>query len=253
MDEKKRHRISDLLEFLIVLSLVFLFIVLTVPIAIWEEEAQAEKEARFRMKTMNGVQQFYKTLTGQYENDDFWAIKVVNAVRDSVVADSMFVGEQLVLLDDKEFVVEIPDKFNVDVDTTFGFQRTRRDTMNDTTVTYLSYVMKNTGEIDYDLIDTSYTPIKKLSEIEQDSLFIRILKQEPVQRVELTTYYDTYAPDSSFMYCPVTIQQFITSIEEDQFRIDCPIADVVKEPRYLIFSFSASNHGYMKDGVTSWD
>ena len=253
MDVKKRQRLSDMLELFIVLSLIFLCIVLTVPIAIWEEEAIAEKEAHFRMSTISSIQTFYQTLTGSYEDDGFRAMSVVNAVRDSVVADSTFLGQQILHLLGTEMLVDIPTGFNVEVDTTFGFQRSRRDTINDTTVTYLKYGLNSVSEIDRSLIDTSYSPIGQLSNVMEDSLFIKVVSQEPVQRVELTTYYDTYTPDSSFFYCPVTSNQFVAKVENEGFRISSPITEFVKEPRYFIFSFRAYNHGYIEDGATSWD
>lgn len=253
MDVKKRQRIADLLELLIVISLIFLFIVLTVPVAIWEEEADMENKAHFRMSTINGIQTFYHTLTGTFDEDGFWAMNVVNAVRDSVVADSTFLGQRTIYLQGKEIIVDIPEYFNIEVDTTFGFQRTRRDTINDTTVTYLKYGLNSADEIDRSMIDTSYTPIGRLAKVKEDSLFIKVVAQEPVQRVELGTYYDTYTPDSSVFYCPVTHKRFVMKLDNGSLRIASPITDVVKEPRYLIFSFRAHNHGYIDDGITSWD
>ncbi len=252
MEDKKRQRVSDLLEFVIVLALIFLFIVLTVPTAIWEEESQAEKEARFRMSTLSSIQTFYRQLTEQYSDDGFWAMNVVNAVRDSVVADSTFFGNQTVHLFNKDLMVDIPENFNVEVDTTFGFQRSRRDTILDTTVAYLKYAKTDDGEIDRSRMDTSYIPIGSLSSV-QDSLFVRTISQEPVERVELQTYYDSYAPDSSFFYCPVSNRPFDTMLESESYRVSSPIKEIIKEPRYFIFSFRAGNHGFVEDGTPSWD
>ncbi|MFQ6605332.1 MAG: hypothetical protein ACE5D8_07240 [Fidelibacterota bacterium] len=253
MDVKKRQRYADFLELLIVLALVFLFITLSVPTAIWEEEAQVEEQAHFRMSTIYGVYNFCRELTGEYFDDGFLAMNLVNAARDSVVADSTFIGEQEITLFDRNFKVTIPEAFDVEFDTTFGFQKTRRDTIIDTSVTILKYALTPDGFRDESRIDTVYIQMKQLAAQKQDSLFIRVLEEKPLERVEVISYFDSYKPDSSMFFCPVTNKSFVIDIQEDNIRIASPITDVVKEPRYFIFSFQANNHGYIDGGATSWD
>ncbi len=253
MDLKKRQRYADLLELLIVLALVFLFITLSVPTAIWEEEAQAEEQAHFRMSTIYGVYNFCQQLTGDYLDDGFLAMNLVNAARDSVVADSTFIGEQEITLFDREFKVTIPEAFNVEFDTTFGFLKTRRDTIIDTSVTILKYALTVDGVRDESRIDTLYIQKKQLAAQQEDSLFIRVLDEKPLERVEVISYYESYKPDSSMFFCPVTQKPFIIDFQEENIKIASPITEPVKEPRYFIFSFVANNHGYIDGGATSWD
>ena len=94
---------TDLLEVVIILAMFFLIVVIYVPVAIWEEENYFEKESRYRMQNVYDVESFYSRLTGEYNPNFLEAMSVVNATRDSAVADSLFIGEQLVVLSGKEF------------------------------------------------------------------------------------------------------------------------------------------------------
>ena len=91
---------SDVLEILIILAMFLLILVIYVPVAIWEEESYYQTESRYRMKNISDIQSFYSRLTGQYSPSFFNAMSVVNAVRDSTIADSLF-------LDNKNFLLII--------------------------------------------------------------------------------------------------------------------------------------------------
>ena len=95
---------TDLLEVVIVLALFFLIIVIYVPVAIWEEENYYQEESRYRMQNVYDIESFYSRLTGEYNPNFLEAMSVVNAARDSAIADSLFIGEQLVKLWGKEFL-----------------------------------------------------------------------------------------------------------------------------------------------------
>jgi sensor domain CHASE-containing protein len=91
MELKKRQQRSDLLEVGIVLALLFLVITIYVPVAIWEEEKVFEDESRFRMQNLYDIEEFHNQLTGLYNTDFYEAMGLVNAARDSVIADSNFI------------------------------------------------------------------------------------------------------------------------------------------------------------------
>ena len=93
---------TDLLEVVIILAMFFLIIVIYVPVAIWEEESFYEKESRYRMQTLNDIQSFFARLTGGYTSSFSEALSVVNAVRDSTIADSLYNGEQNLIINNKK-------------------------------------------------------------------------------------------------------------------------------------------------------
>ncbi len=247
MDEKKRQRYSDILELLIVLAMIFMVITIYVPVAIWDEEAKYEDESHFRMQNIYDIENFYEQLTDSYTQNGLWAMNVVNAIRDSLTADSTYLGEQTLTLFGDSITVNIPKGYDVEYDTTFGFQKTRRDTIIDTTVTILVYSEESSR------YDTIYVRKIDLPQKQADPSFRKILEETPLQREEVISYYETYMPDSSTFFCPLTGKPYEIKLKENGIRISSPITDVYEEPRYLIFKFRAQNHGYIDDGTRSWD
>ncbi len=249
VNEKKRQFRSDLLELFIVLSFIFMIITIYVPKAIWEEEHDAESLSRFNMENVFDVESFYSILTDSFNTDGLWTMQLINAVRDSIMADSTYLGERTLSVNDMLVSVDIPTGFDVDYDTTFGFPKVRRDTITDTTHTVAIY------SPDLGRNDTIFIQHKKLTEYESNENFVSLITTESKERSELTNYYDSYQPDSSMYFCPLTNNPYLIAVSDDKsgVRVASPITDVYKERRYLIFSFKAGNHGYINDGVRSWD
>ena len=81
------------------------------------------------------------------------------------------------------------------------------------------------------------------------------LDEVGTERVEVVNYYDTYMPDSSMYFCPVTENPYLISIKDEgnTVRVDSPIEETVVRNRYAIFAFKAGNHGFIDDGSKSWD
>ena len=240
---------TDFLEIATILAMFFLIIVIYVPVAIWEEEAHFRKESRHRMQNLYDVEEFYSRLIGSYNPNFLEAMTLINAARDSVVADSLFIDEQQITIGGKVFIVDIGESFEFEFDTTFGFKSFRKDTVNDTTVQIALYAE------DLGRIDTSYIRKKDLSGYESEENFIEIVKEEPMKRVEAIEYYKTYLPDSSNYYCPLTNIPYQMEIGEDgaSLKVSSPIKETIKESRYLLFSFKANSHGIIKDGQQSWN
>ena len=249
MDEIKRKQYSDLIELGIVLAFLFMIITIYVPSAIWVEEVTAAEGARFNIQTVHDVEYFYKILTDGYEENGLWAMNVVNAVRDSVMADSTYLGERNFELAGKGVNVIIPEGYDVEFDTTFGILKTRRDTLIDTihiVVTYSEEISRN---------DTNFVAKKDLPAVMIEGGFIADLGFETKQRSEVVSYYDSYMPDSSNFYCPLTGEIIVVRLKEEGevLRVASPIEGVYSEGRYLLFSFKTRNHGYIEDGSRSWD
>ena len=239
-------KLNDLIELIIVLGLIFILFAIYVPVSIWEEEDRYENISHFRMNTIYNIQEFYKNLTGDYATDGLWAMNVVNAVRDSLTADSTYLDKQLLGLHRNKINLNIAKGFDVEFDTTFGFQKFRKDTIMDTTVKILTFSEQLSRN------DTVYIQKKNLSEMLSSENFRNILSEESVKRVESIDYYDTYMPDTSMFYCPLTSQPYNIEFIEDKLRIESPIEDIYKKPRFFIFSLKAQNHGYIEDGILSW-
>ena len=240
---------SDLLEIVIILALFFLIVVIYVPVAIWEEETFYEKESRYRMQNAYDIESFYSRLTGEYNPNFLEALSVVNAARDSMIADSLYVGEQSILLEGKEFFVDVDESFGFEYDTTFGIKSFRKDTVQDTTLQVVVF------SEDLGRNDTSFIRKKDLGSYQSNDNFVGITREEPMERVEAIEYYKTFIPDSTTYYCPLTSDNYIMEISDDgsELMISSPIQDPVVESHYLLFSFRAMNHGVIKGGRRSWE
>ena len=249
MDTVERKKYSDLIELGIVFAFLFMIITIYVPSMIWVEEEEAAESARFNIQTVHDIEYFYRILTDDYEPDGLWALNVVNAVRDSVLADSTYLGERNFELIGENVSVNIPEGFDVEYDTTFGFLKTRRDTLIDTIHTVVLYSEELSRN------DTSFVTKNDLSSVMIEESFVSDLGFETKQRSEVVSYYDSYIPDSSNFYCPLTNEKIVVNIKDDGdiVRISSPIEGIYSEGRYLLFSFKTRNHGYIEDGSRSWD
>ena len=246
-----QNKLSDLLELAMVLAFLFLIIVIYVPVSVWAEEREFEKRSRFNMQNIYDIEMFYEQLTGSYSPNFFEAMNVVNSARDSLLGDSLYVGEQNLILFGRQYNVDINETFGFNYDTTFGFKSYRRDTIFDTTVQIIMYSQELGRN------DTSFTQKRHLNNYMEDPNFIDKLNEEPLKRVELIEYYKTYIPDSSTYGCPLTDKSYMISIDNEnkKLKVVSPInrKNPYKDPRFLIFSLKSNGHGEINDGNRSWD
>ncbi len=251
MLKMNQNKLSDLLELAMVLAFLFLIFVIYVPVSIWAEENDYEKSSRFNMQNIYDVEVFYEQLTGSYSPNFFEAMHVVNSARDSLLGDSLYVGEQSLTLFGKEYNVDIYETFGFNYDTTFGFKSYRRDTILDTTVQIIMYSQELGRN------DTSFTQKKYINTYMEDANFVEKLSEEPLKRVELVEYYKTFLPDSSTYSCPLTTKPYTINADNKnkKFKVVSPITreNPYKDPRFLIFSLKSNGHGEINDGNRSWD
>lgn len=246
MDNKVQHK-TDWIELIIVLAVVFLIITIYVPVAIWADEDHFEELSHQRMTNIYNIERFYAQLTNSYDENGFEAMQIVNAVADSATADSNFIGEQQLSLLGQVYNVNVPKGFAVEFDTTFGFQKFKRDTTMDTT----SVVVMFSNELQRN--DTLFVQKKEVANLQEDPAFKTVVREEPLEIVSVQSYYDLYQPDSTQFFCPVTKNPYKLTFEDEGFRIDSPIEETYKERRYVFFAFKADNHGYIEDGLASWE
>ena len=96
MNKTKQKFFNDYLEIITFFVFLLTLLVIYVPSLIWEEEDMYKSESRSRMQALYNVENFHNILIGKYEEDGLKAVTLVNAVRDSVMADSTFLGDQSV-------------------------------------------------------------------------------------------------------------------------------------------------------------
>lgn len=239
--------VRDLLELGILVAVVIFILVIYVPRAIWNEEDAMRDESRFRMENDYDVFTYFERLTDQKTANGLWALKVVNAARDSLTADSTFLGQQTIHFSDESIDVDVFEGYDVVYDTSFGFLMTRKDTIVDTVYTVVTYNEEDARH------DTSFIRLDMIDPYFEDTTLVDIPDTNLSGHVEVVSYYDSYMPDSSMFSCPLTGRPYIVTLsEDDMLTVESPITEAYKEQRYLVFAFRSDSHGKIADGEKSW-
>lgn len=246
LDTHYKWWIRDLLELAILVSVISFLGVLYLPRLIWDDEEAVEAESRFYMENVYDVLSYYERLTGERTADGQWALMVVNAARDSLTADSTFLSKQKIHLDGGTADVDMFANYTTVYDTSFGFLKTRKDTLLDTVMTVVNF---NEDESRY---DSSFVRKDLLKSYLEDTTFVGITDTAYSSHVEVVSYYDSFMPDPTMLYCPLTNQPYIIELTEDDYKVASPIEGTYTERRFLIFAFNARSHGKIEDGDKSW-
>ena len=197
-DKMKFEKKVGALDWGIVLSVIVLFLMIYIPNSIWVEENKLKETSRFRMEVIANAQEFFHELTGNYTYDGEILFKLVEAAMDSLIADTLFIGEQIINLEDSVFSVNIESDFAIRVDTTFSFPVDYRRSFQDTIYTIS---MLNENEDGY---DTLFVNSKNISEYESEYGFDKILNMNVSNRSELFTDYlrKKFHLNKSFLLSP---------------------------------------------------
>ena len=111
----------EILDWGIIFSAIIMLFMVYIPVSIWQEESEIRNEARHRMLAISNAQGFYKELTGSYTMDGEHLFELVEAAMDSLLADSLFLGERYIHLKSGKHRVNMEEDFEIRVDTTFSF------------------------------------------------------------------------------------------------------------------------------------
>ena len=173
------------LDWGILFSILLLLVVVYIPSSIWIEEKKDRNESRFRMKAVANAAEFYKELKGNYTTDGIEMLRLVEASIDSLYADSLFTGDQVILVDSKIHNVSVEKGFDYRADTTFSIAEKMKNTIIDT----IYMVSVYTDSILKTDVDTTYinsTHIKKRKGL---ATFKEVISIEAQERVEIVNNY----------------------------------------------------------------
>ena len=246
LDTKYKWWIRDLLELSILMAVIAFMAVIHLPRMTWDEEEAIQAQSHFYMEHVYDVLGYYQKLTGERTTDGQWAVQVVNAARDSLTADSTFLGKQDIHLGDKVAKIEMFPAYGTVYDTSFGFLKTRKDTVQDTIMTVVNF---NSDESRY---DTSFVRKDMMKPYVEDTTFVGISDTTYSSHVEVVSYYDGFTTDMEMLSCPLTQKPYIIELTEEDYRIASPIKGTYSERRFLVFAFKAKSHGKIEDGEKSW-
>ncbi|MFQ6607077.1 MAG: hypothetical protein ACE5EE_00925 [Fidelibacterota bacterium] len=280
--EEKKYRwwlVRDLLEMGIVLAIIAFIAVIYIPQSIWNEESDVEEFNRNKMLAINKILDFYKDFTGETTDDALWAIQVVNAVRDSVVADSLFSNSpRKLVLDGREIEVTVPKSFIwmlpdrrlgenplsqhvryiTRYDTALGNLGVRKDTIVDEVY---SVVVENRSEDpdnpDTWFLDTSFIRSDRLNMYLASldtflTKYVGIAETSKSEHVEVIHFYDRFRPDESILKFPIGEERYIIRVDSDNVVIKVPDKDY-SERRFFLFTFDPDVDGdSITNGNASW-
>ena len=247
----------SVLDWFIIFAIIIMFIMVYIPQSVWSEENRNKEERRKRMEIISQAEEFYYELTDEYTQNVDLLFKVVEASMDSLIADSLFYGQnKTIFIDKKKYSVNIEKDFAIRVDTTFSTSEQIRKVVVDTIYT-IGELNKETN-----LIDTIQVTTDILSKKQKNVEFQGIYRTETEQREETFTNYlrRKFHLTNDLEYCPISdnnlSKKFIIEISNDKKNPSCtilsPISEEDKERRYGIFRYNPGKQETIKNGVKSW-
>ena len=255
MHEQNYERKISILDWGIVISAILLLLTVYLPQLIWKEEVKFRNEGRHRMSAIANAEEFYFEITGIYTSDGEHLFELVEAAMDSLIADSLFTGDQIINLGGQAYPVTMERGLETRVDTTFSQATEIYFSYEDTIYTVGLNNTESGG------IDTLFVNVKDLERFQADEHFRDIYNIDIVTRSEIRTDYlrRKYHLSFSMLNCPLTKNPYIfeidTTDEEAVFSVISPL-HVLKDPytesRFGVFTFEAGDHGYIKGTQKSW-
>lgn len=279
------------LDWLFVFAIIILLLIVYIPNQIWIQEKFDRDESRFRMRTISNASEFYKEITGNYTINGPQMFELVEAAIDSAFADSLFVGEQQIILNDKIFNVSINEGFDYRADTTFSIAEQIRKTIVDTLYWTLEYSDSTKTLLDTNYVNSSdmkkrmnlyrFNPANTsllserdstITEEEYDDLlsfeqkrFYRVVKDTIPGKIEISEREEVknnylrkkFHLNTDLLTCPLSKKDYILALEqqnsgENIFIVKSPVDESNIETQYYFFEYNPGDHGYIRSGVQSW-
>ena len=257
MINKKILKDIGFLDWCIFASFIIMSLMIFLPQLIWEEEDYYKSIRREKMDIISKSQDFYYQLMGQYTLDTAELFTLVESATDSVIADSLFTGRQVINLNNKVYNVNIEPGFHIEVDTTFSSLEILKYDVVDTIYT-ISMINNETN-----LLDTMLVNSRSFRRYENSENFEQVINYTTEDRVEKQSNYlrRKFHLNNSLINCPISgsnqDKKFLISIETDKnndsvFKITSPLSEDDKEMRYGIFRYNPGKEEYILGGVKSW-
>lgn len=257
MINKKILKDIGFLDWCIFVSFIIMSLMIFLPQIIWEEEDHYKNIRREKMDIISKAEDFYYQLIGEYTLDTSELFTLVESATDSVIADSLFTGRQIINLNNKVYNVNIEPGFHVEVDTTFSSLEILKYDVVDTIYT-ISMINLETN-----LLDTMLVNSRSFRRYESNENFQEVINYSTEDRVEKQSNYlrRKFHLNNTLMNCPISEsnqnKKFLISIEIDKnndsvFKIASPLSSNDKEMRYGIFRYNPGKEEYILGGVKSW-
>ncbi len=242
---------SFVIKWIAVILFVILLLVIFIPSNIWKNEDSMRSRSQWKMEQLWDAQRMYEKLTGYYDDDMEGVLWFVSAVRDSILADSEYVGDQVIVYKGEEVSIDVPKFWSTEYDTVFSNPYAAKDTNYIGVFTAVELNME-TGSW-----DTVYLGENKDRYKYTDTLWEGIIIDTTVDTIiENVIKYKHFNLVDSLLECPLTGENYEVTVkgkENDTVLIKSPIHGGYKDRKFFFFTFKDTGHGRIMNGEATWD
>jgi hypothetical protein len=242
---------SFIIKWIAVILVVILLLVIFIPNSIWKEENEMRMRSQWKMEQLWHAQRMYKKLTGYYDADMKGVLWFVSAVRDSILADSQYVGNQYINYKGERVNINVPALWFTEYDTLFANSYPARDT------NYAEVYTAIEPNLETGMWDTIFLAEDRDRYKYTDSLWQGIILDTVIDTIiERVTKYKNFNLVDSFLVCPLTDLEYnirVKGEDDDTVIIHSPIREGYFERKYFFFTFKDTGHGYIMNGEASWE
>ena len=242
---------SFVIKWIAVILLVILLLVIFIPNNIWKNESNMRQRSHWKMNQLWDAQRMYHKLTGYYDADMEGVLWFVSAVRDSILADSEYIGDQTIYYKGEDINIEVPEFWFTEYDTVFSNPYNAKDTSLIGVYTAVEY----NGETG--TWDTVYLGENKDRYKYTDILWAGVIIDTTIDTIiEKVIKYKHFNLVDSLLVCPLTNEEYDVKVkgkESDTVIIYSPIRGGYTDRKYFFFTFKDTGHGFIMNGETSWD
>ena len=207
--------------------------------------------SQWKMEQLWDAQRMYEKLTGYYDADMKGVLWFVSAVRDSILADSEYVGDQVIVYKGEEVSISVPKFWNTEYDTVFSRPYHAKDT---NMVGVFTAVELN---IETGSWDTVYLGENKDRYKYSDTLWEGIIIDTTIDTIiENVIKYNEFNLVDSLMTCPLTAEEYKVKVQgknTDTVYIYSPVRNGYQDRKFFFFTYKDTGHGFIMNGEASWD
>jgi hypothetical protein len=242
---------SFVVKWIAVILLVILLLVIFIPSNIWKKEDNMRAKSQWKMEQLWDAQRMYHKLTGYYDSDMKGVLWFVSAVRDSILADSQYVGEQVINYKGKEVTINVPEFWSTEYDTVFSRPYHAKDTSLVGVYKAVEMNLETGGW------DTVYLGENKDRYKYTDSLWEGIILDTTIDTIiEKVIKYKRFNLVDSLLYGPLTHKEYTVKVrgkDSDTVIIKSPIHGGYSKRKYFFFTYKDTGHGSIMNGEATWD
>lgn len=242
---------SFVVKWIAVILLVILLLVIFIPSNIWKDEESMRDRSQWKMEQLWDAQRMYYDLTGYYDPDMKGVLWFVSAVRDSIMADSEYVGDQVITYKGKKISIDVPEFWSTEFDTVFSRPYHAKDTSLVGVYTAVELNLETGGW------DTVYLGEDKDRYKYTDTLWEGVILDTTIDTIiENVIKYKHFNLVESLMVCPLTHKEYDVTVKgkaSDTVIIHSPIKGGYTDRKYFFFTFKDTGHGSIMNGEATWD